>query len=59
MLCRAAGDLGSYLKQGMRFFVAKVNLREQAKTLPNELLWPLWDKIADASLTKIEEIDDA
>jgi len=28
----ASGVLGSYLKQGMRFFVAKVNLKEQAKT---------------------------
>ena len=27
----AAGVLGSYLKQGMRFFVAKVNLAEQSK----------------------------
>jgi hypothetical protein len=27
----AAAALGSYLKQGMRFFVAKVNLEEQAK----------------------------
>jgi hypothetical protein len=28
----ASQVLGSYLKQGMRFFVAKVNLEEQAKT---------------------------
>ncbi|HYH45901.1 MAG TPA: DUF2330 domain-containing protein [Thermoanaerobaculia bacterium] len=28
----AARVLGSYLKQGMKFFVAKVNLKEQAKT---------------------------
>jgi hypothetical protein len=27
----AAGILGSYIKQGMRFFVAKVNLKEQGK----------------------------
>jgi hypothetical protein len=34
-------------------------LNEHVKTLPNELLWPLWDRIADASLIEIEETDDA
>jgi hypothetical protein len=34
-------------------------LNEHAKTLPDELLWPLWDRIADASLMEIEGTDDA
>jgi hypothetical protein len=36
----ASSVLGSYLKQGMRFFVAKVNLKEQAK-LGYSVLRPL------------------
>jgi hypothetical protein len=34
-------------------------LNDHAKTLPDELLWPLWDRIADASLTETEGADDA
>ena len=36
----AARVLGSYIKQGMRFFVAKVNLKEQAR-LGFRMLRPL------------------
>jgi hypothetical protein len=37
-------------------------LNERVKTLHDDLLWPLWDKIADASLIEIgvnEEAGDA
>jgi hypothetical protein len=34
-------------------------LNDHAKTLPNELLWPLWDRIADASLIETAETEDA
>lgn len=34
-------------------------LDEHAKTLPEELLWPLWDRIADIALTETGERDDA
>jgi hypothetical protein len=34
-------------------------LHEHAKTLPNDVLWPLWDRIADASLVETAETEDA
>jgi hypothetical protein len=34
-------------------------LNDHAKTLPNDLLWPLWDRIADASLIEIAGTEDA
>jgi len=34
-------------------------LHGHAKTLPDELLWPLWDCIADAVLTEAAEVADA
>jgi hypothetical protein len=37
-------------------------LNERVKTLPEDLLWPLWDKIADASLIEAletAEVEDA
>ena len=34
-------------------------LDEHAKTIDDSLLWPLWDKIADASLVDIGEAPDA
>jgi hypothetical protein len=34
-------------------------LNEHAKTLPNDRLWPLWDRIADASLIETAETEDA
>ncbi len=34
-------------------------LHEHAKTLSNELLWPLWDRIADVSLIETAETEDA
>jgi hypothetical protein len=37
---------------------ASVWLGEHAKTLTDELLWPLWDRIADATLTQSAEAVD-
>jgi hypothetical protein len=34
-------------------------LNDHAKSLPNDLLWPLWDRIADASLVETSETEDA
>jgi len=34
-------------------------LHGHAKTLPDALLWPLWDRIADAALIESAEGDDA
>ena len=34
-------------------------LDEHAKTLDEALLWPLWDRIADASLIETTEVEDA
>jgi hypothetical protein len=34
-------------------------LHEHAKSLPDDLLWPLWDRIADASLVETAETEDA
>jgi hypothetical protein len=34
-------------------------LHEHAMTLPNDVLWPLWDRIADASLIEATESEDA
>jgi len=34
-------------------------LNERVKTLPDDLLWPLWDKVADASLTEAPENAEA
>jgi hypothetical protein len=34
-------------------------LHQRVKTLPDDLLWPLWDKIADASLTEAPESAEA
>jgi len=34
-------------------------LHGHAKTLPDELLWPLWDRIADATLSESSEVDGA
>jgi hypothetical protein len=34
-------------------------LNEHAKTLTNDLLWPLWDRIADESLIETAEAEDA
>jgi hypothetical protein len=33
-------------------------LNDHAKTLPNDLLWPLWDSIADKSLIETAEAED-
>jgi hypothetical protein len=34
-------------------------LEGHAKTLPDALLWPLWDRIADATLIESPEVEDA
>lgn len=34
-------------------------LHRHARTLPDALLWPLWDRIADTTLIESEEVDDA
>ena len=34
-------------------------LNDHAKSLPDNLLWPLWDRIADASLVETPETEDA
>jgi hypothetical protein len=33
-------------------------VHERVKTLPDDLLWPLWDKIADATLVESEVTDE-
>jgi hypothetical protein len=34
-------------------------LSGRGKTLPDELLWPLWDRLADSTLTQSDETSDA